>query len=111
MDLLYKRFGLRSLRTLLSCNEADLWDDVEMYSSPDIISQDDHHIATIRKKNRVKYSEPDANLKVGEILCFDVVPNAVGKRSRKPFLYGLASKSTKEVINAINFIPMNSSGY
>ena len=67
--------GCRSVKTLLSANQEELWDDIQLKIAPDLISDSDHHVATIRKKNRTKASDPNPDLRVGEILCFDVVPN------------------------------------
>jgi len=49
LDLLYRRLGCRSVKTLLSANQADVWDDSYITVQNDIISASDHHIATIRK--------------------------------------------------------------
>ena len=51
LDTLYKRMGLRSIKTLLSANQAELWNDSEINIIPDLISTSDHNIATIRKHN------------------------------------------------------------
>ena len=51
LDLLYRRLGCRSIKTLLSANQADLWDDSTIVVRTDLISSSNHDIATIRKRN------------------------------------------------------------
>ena len=40
----------RSIKTLLSANQAQVWDDVEVILNNDIISTSNHNKATIKKK-------------------------------------------------------------
>jgi len=49
LDLIYQRMGCRSIKTLLSSYQAEVWNDVEIIMKNDIISTSDHDIATIRK--------------------------------------------------------------
>ena len=50
LDLLYRRTGCRSIKTLLSANQADVWNDTTVNVTTDLISTSDHHIATIKKR-------------------------------------------------------------
>ena len=61
LDLIYQRMGCRSIKTLLSSNQAEVWNDVEIIMKNDIISTSDHDIATIRKRKRNMFTEPDPN--------------------------------------------------
>ena len=75
LDLLYRQFGCRSIKTLLSANQSDVWKDVTINVNADLISTSDHHIATIRKKNRNKIVELDPTLEPGQVVCFGIVSN------------------------------------
>ena len=75
LDLLYWCLGCRSIKTLLSANRENLWEDSNIIVRNDLISTSDHHIATICKKNRIKHSTPDSSIKPGQILCLDIVKN------------------------------------
>jgi len=106
LDLLYRRLECISVKTLLSANKADVWDDSYITVQNDIISTSDHHIATIHKQRRNLQSEPDKALKPGQMLCLDLIYSppkkglapettfkyyilAVDSYSRYPFLQGL----------------------
>ena len=52
LELLYMRTGCRNIKTLLSANQENLWEDINVILNNDIISNTNHHIATIRKTNR-----------------------------------------------------------
>ena len=121
LDKLYRRLGSRSIKTLLSANQADVWQDQSIIVRNDVISTSDHHIATIRKKNRNKSTESDPSLKPGQVLCMDLVYNpskvsitqdsyykfyllVVDKYSRYPFLVGINSASSEQIINALKYI-------
>ena len=73
LELLYMRMGCRNIKTLLSANQAELWKDTTIVISNDIISENDHHIATIRKHNRNMSKEPNPKLKPGDVLCLDII--------------------------------------
>ena len=122
LDLLYRRLGCRSIKTLLSANHADLWDDSTIVVHAHLLSSSDHDIATIRKRNWCTHTEPDPSLKPGQILCFDIVQNpekctgltqdttfkyyllAVDKFSRFPFLVGLLDIKADTVVMALKYI-------
>ena len=121
IDILYKRLGHRSIKTLLSANKDEVWNDVELQLQPDIISTSDHHIATIRKKARNKYSEPDEKMLPGQKLCMDLIssPSKIGITpetsfpfyllivdgySRMPKLAGLLHTTADDIIRAIQLI-------
>ena len=65
--------GCRSKKTLLSANQAQIWDDVEVILKNDIISTSNHNINTIRKRRRNMFSEPNSNLQPGQKLCLDII--------------------------------------
>ena len=67
--------GCRNIKTLLSANQAELWKDTTVVITNDIISENDHHIATIRKHNRNMTREPNPNLRPGDVLCLDIIKN------------------------------------
>ena len=73
LELLYMRMGCRNIKTLLSANQAELWKDTTVVISNDIISENDHHIATIKKANRNMTREPNPKLKPGDIICLDII--------------------------------------
>ena len=107
---------------LLSANQANLWEDSSIIVRNDLISSSGHHIPTIRKKNRIKYSAPDPSLKPGQILCLDIVKNPakcsgltqdttfcyylllVSKFSWFPFLVELQNISASTIILALQHI-------
>ena len=80
LDLLYQRMGCRSIKTLLPANQEQIWDDVEVILKNDIISTSDHNIATIRKRRRNMFSEPNSSLQPGQKLCLDKIksPHKLG---------------------------------
>ena len=122
LDILYRRLGCRSIKTLLSANQDDLWDDSSIIIRTDLISSSDHDIATIRKRNRRTYSEPNQSIHPGQILCIDIVKNpakcpgltqdttfpsyllAVDKFSRFPFIVGLFNVKVDTIIIALQYI-------
>ena len=65
--------GCRSIKILLSTNQAQIWDDVEVILKNDIISTSNHNINTIRKRRRNMFSEPNSNLQPGQKLCLDII--------------------------------------
>ena len=121
LDLLYKRMGCRSIKTLLSSNQAGIWKDVEINVGFDVISTSDHHIATIRKRRRKLNTEPNPDLKPGSVFCVDIekspskisiTPEStypyylflVDKYSRRPFIQGVTSVSAASIISAIKYV-------
>ena len=69
--------GCRNIKTLLSANQAELWKDTTAIISNDIVSENDHHIATIRKHNRNTTRELNPNIKRGDVLCLDIIRNTL----------------------------------
>ena len=51
LELLYMRIGCGSIKTLISANTENLWNDINVTLTHDIISETNHHNATIRKTN------------------------------------------------------------
>ena len=120
-ELLYMRMDCRNIKTLLSVNQAELWKDITVVISNDIISENYHHIATIKKANRNMTREPNPKLKPGDVICLDIIRNtsrasltpstmytyfllAVDTYSRMPQIKGLYGVSTSEIIDALKFI-------
>ena len=121
LDLIYQRMGCRSIKTLLSANQAEIWNDVEIIMKNDIISTSDHDIATIRKRKRNMHTEPDPNLQPGQKLCLDIIKSphkisvtqetsypyyllAVDAFSRLPKMHGLFNINTDSIISALQYI-------
>ena len=65
LELLCMRMGCRNVKTLLSANKENLWHDVNIIVNNDIISDVNHHIATIRKKNRNTSAVQNSKLQPG----------------------------------------------
>ena len=122
LDILYRRLGFRSIKSLLSANQADLWHDSMIVVRTYFISSSNHDIATIRNRNQHKHTESDTSLKPGQILCLDIVQNptkctgltqdtnfkyyllAVDKFSLFPFLVGLLDVKADTIIIALQYI-------
>ena len=73
LDLFYKRLGHRSIKTFLSANKDDIWDNTEIKLQNDLVSTSDHYIATIQKRARNTDVEPDTKLKPGKLLCLYLI--------------------------------------
>ena len=69
------QMGCSNIKTLLSANQAELWEDTTVVISNDIISENDHHIATIKKANRNMTHKPNPKLKPGDVICLDIIQN------------------------------------
>ena len=121
LELFYMRTGCRSIKTLLSANQENLWQDVNIIIKNDIISDTDHHIETIRKKKRNTSRINNPNLKAGQIICLDMIKNtasssitpsisfsdflmAVDVYSCLPKLNGLFGVTTSEIISVLKYI-------
>ena len=121
VELLYKRTGFRNIKTLLSANQENLWQDVNIIINNDIISDTNHHIATIHKKNRNMSRIKNPNLKPGQILYLDIIKNtsstsitpstsfsyfllAVDAYSCLPKLHDLFGVTTSEIITALKYV-------
>ena len=118
LELLYMQMGCRNIKTLLSVNQAELWKDITVVISNDIISENYHHIATIKKANRNMTREPNPKLKPGDVICLDIIQN-ISRTSltpstmykyfllayrRIPKIKGLYAVSTSEIIDVLKFI-------
>ena len=118
---MYKRLGHRSIKTLLSSNKDEIWDDTEIKLQNDLVSTSDHYIATIQKRARNTETTPDTTLQPGRLLCLDLIksPTKVGLTpdttykfyllvvdgySRLPQLAGLISTTTDDIINSLGHI-------
>ena len=121
IDIIYKRLGYRSIKTLLLANMDKICDDFGLQLQSDIILTSAHHITTFRKKARNKYSEPDEKILPRQKLCMDLIssPSKIGiipeisfpfyvlivdGYSRLPKLAGLLHTTTDDMIKAIQFI-------
>ena len=121
LKLLYMWTDCRSIKKLLSANQENLWQDVNIIINNDIISDSNHHIATIRKTNRNTSRIENTNLKPGQIICLDIIKNntsssntpstafshflmAVDAYSRLPKIHGLFGVTASEVITTLKYI-------
>ena len=121
LELLYMRTGCRNIKTLLSVNQENLLQDVNIIINNDIISETNHHIATIHKRNRNTSHITNPNLKPGQMICLDMIKNntsssitpstsfshflmAVDAYSCLPKLHGLFGVTTSKIISALKYI-------
>ena len=116
------RTGCRNIKRLLSTNQENLWQDVNIIIYNDIISDANHHIVIIRKKNRNTSRIHNQYLRTGQIICFDIIKNTAPSMiipstsfshflmavdaysSRLPKLHGLFGVTTSEIIRASQYI-------
>ena len=106
----------RNVKTLLSANQSDVWNDMSVRIAPDIISATDHQIATIRRVRRKKIAEHESTFAPGETLSFDIIKNVsessitpashfpyillvVDLVSRRPYLVGLNRVNADTIID------------
>ena len=75
LEFLYMRTGCRNIKTLLSANQENSWQDIIIIINNDIVSDTNHHIETIRKKNSNTTCINQPNLKAGQIICLDIMKN------------------------------------